>query len=119
MECRDDRHTRGPSQDHARPLEMAVNEIELALVVEDRQHRREDESGRIVAEARRAERLGHGRDEAAGDVRVARGERRDVVAAADELDDEFVDDALRAAVHLGRDALDRRGDLGDSQGSCH
>ena len=56
---------------------------------------------RIAAEARRAQRLGHGRDEAAGDVGVAGGERRDLVAAAVELDDELVDDALGAAVRAG------------------
>ncbi len=90
-----------------------------SCVVEDRQHRRQDEPARIVAKAGRAERLRHGRDEAAGHVGVARRERRDLVTTADELDDELVDDALGAAVHLGRDALDRRSDLGDSQGSGH
>ena len=93
---------------------MRSNSFSWSSTVE---HRRQDETGRIVAEAGRAERLRHGRHEAAGDVGVARRERRDLVAAPDELDDELVDDALGAAVHLGWDALDGRGDLGDSQGS--
>jgi len=44
-------------------------------------------------------------DETGARVRVARSEERHVVALADELLGQVRDDALRAAVVLGRDAL--------------
>ena len=119
MERRDDRHARGPREEHARPLQVAVDDVEVVLAVEHREHRRQEVPDRVVLEVRGTKGDRDGRDEAARNFRVARRERRHVVAAPDELDDELVHDPLRAAVALGRDALERWGDLGNAKRAIH
>ena len=119
MERRGDRHVDGPGEHEARPLEMAVDDVELVLPVENGQHRRQEVAHRVVLEVGRPQGDGDRRDEAARHLGITRGEGRDVVAALDQLDDQLVHDALGAAVALGRNALERRGDLGDAQGAVH
>ena len=92
-----------------------MDEVELGLPVEDLHHRREEVTARVTPEALGAKRLGDRRHESPRNRRVARGERRHLVAAPDELGNELVDDALGAAVRVRRDALDGRRDLGDAQ----
>ena len=67
----------------------------------------------ITRVARRAERLRDGRHVMTGNLRIAAGEGRHLVAAPVELSDELEHDALGAAVGAWRDALHGRGDLGD------
>ena len=119
MERGDNGNLAGARENHAGPLEVAVDQVELGLPVEDVDHRREHVAAGIATETVRAQRLGHCRHETTRHLGIARSERRDLVAAPDKLDDQLVDDALGSTVARGRDALDRRGDLGDSQGSGH
>jgi hypothetical protein len=98
---------------------MAVDEIELVVAIEDRLHRRQEVAHRVVLEVRGTEGHRHGRHVPAGDVGIAGGERRHVVAATHELDDQLVHDALGATVALGRNALEGRRNLGDSQRPIH
>ena len=98
---------------------MGVDDVELVGVVEDLAHRREEVRERLAGVPDRAQRLGDGGDVSAGDLRVAAGEGRDLVAAAIELDDELVDDPLGAAVGAGRHPLEGRCDLGDAERAVH
>ena len=79
----------------------------------------EEVAHRVVLEVRGTKGDRDGRDVTAGDVGVARRERRHVVAASYELDDQLVHDPLSAAVALGRDALERWGDLGNAKWAIH
>jgi len=92
---------------------MAVDDVELVGTVQDGAHRQVEVRRRVAAVAGRPERLGNGRDETPGHLRVAAGEGRQLMTPPIELADELDDDPLGAAVCLRRDALHRRRDLCD------
>ena len=76
---------------NARPLEMAVDDVELVRAVEDIPDRQVEIRRRVAAVAGRPEGLRDGRDEASRHLRIAAGEGRHLMAApiqlAHELDD--------------------------------
>ncbi len=114
MECAGDRHGGAPRERQAEPLEMRVDQIEAPGPAEDEIQGLEHVRADVIAEAVRAKGLRHRRDEPAGDVGVAAGERRHIVTAPGQLDGQGMDDPLRAAVRGRRHALDRRRDECDA-----
>ena len=115
VERRGDRDRQGPRQGEAPPLEVAVDDVELATAREDRGEGLEEVGARVVAEAARPQgRLDRG-DETAGHLRVAAGEDGHVVAAPDQLGRQLEDDPLGAAVAGRRHALQGRRHLGDPE----
>src|SRR4051812_18532949 len=94
---------------------MTVDDVEFVLRIEDFQHRRHHVAGDVAAMACRPEGSIDRRHETARHHGVAGGEACDGMAAIGELANELEHDALGPAVPLGRDALDRRRDLGDAK----
>ena len=92
---------------------MAVDDVEVRAAVEHVAHGQEEIGRGVTHVARRAKRLRDGRHVMTGNLRIAAGEGRHLVAAPVELSDELEHDALGAAVGAWRDALHGRGDLGD------
>ena len=96
-----------------------MDDIELVLTVQDGEGRGQEVAHRIVLEVRRTQRDGNGRHVMAGHLRVARRECRYLVAASNQLHDQLIHDSLGPAIPLGRDAFERRGDLGDAKWPVH
>ena len=117
---RHDRDRRDAREHQAGPFEVGVDQVELVRPVEHAAHRREHVRQRIAAVPDRSQRLGNGHDVAAGDLGVAAGERRDVVAATIQLHDQLVDDPLGAAVARAAGPARRAGRRGrcEADGSC-
>ena len=115
MERRHDRHRCDPREEQVDPLQVAVDDVELASVLEDAVERQLHERQGFACVADRSERLLDGLDMPSRHDRVAARERRDVVAAPVELRHKPMHDPLGAAVRAGRDALEGRCDLGDPQ----
>jgi hypothetical protein len=100
---RDEGPGRGPLERERVPLEMAVDDIELRLAIEDREHRRDHVAAGVTAMTGGSQGVRNGRDERPRHVGVARGEGRHLVAAAGQLPDQLEDDPLRAPVAHRRD----------------
>jgi len=92
-----------------------VDDVELGALLDDHLDRRREPAARVALDPGRSKRTVDGRDELARDVRIAAGEHRHVVPALNQLRGQLMDDALRAAIRRGRDALNRGRDLRDPE----
>ncbi len=119
VERRGHRHVSRPGKQEAHPFEVCVNDVELILSVQNGLGRGQEIAHRVVLEVRRSQRNGNRGHVIAGHLRVTRSERRDLVAAPNQLDDELVHDSLGAAIPLGRNTFERRGDLGNAKRPVH
>ena len=71
VECRDDGTAGCPAEGERIPLEVAVDEVEVLLVVEDLERRDEHVAADVAAVTGRPERLGDSRDQPARKVGIA------------------------------------------------
>ena len=94
---------------------MTVDDVELGGMREHGLDRLLHVGQRVARVADRPERSGHGLDVATRDHGVAAREGGDLVSSPIELRDQTVDDPLGAAIRPGRDALEGRGCLGDTE----
>ena len=85
VERRDDRDRTDAREQQVRPLEVAVDEVELVRAGKDLVQGQLHVGQRVAGVAERSEGLGNGLDVPARDHRIAAGEGRDLVAATVEL----------------------------------
>jgi hypothetical protein len=94
-------------------LEVEVQDVELVRATAHLLEHQRDRGERVADRGIEAQRAPRARDEIRRGLRLAAREERDVVAEPHQLFGEVGHHALRAAVQPRRDALRKRGDLGD------
>src|SRR5438128_1908036 len=104
------------SQGEAVVIQVAVHDVELFDVVEDRAVDRRLVDGEVVTRwIVMPEGLVDNRDESRGSARITGGEQRHVMTASDQLLSQGRHDTFSTTVAQRRNRLEWRSKLGDSQ----